>query len=280
MRPPMPSTEQPDPVYRHCESLIKGLSLLAELNRSPNASAVISELSRTTGLHRTTVKRLLETLKHAGYLEHDLITNEYRLSFRVLQLSYGYRDTTRVTELAWPFMRTFTQKMVWPCSLVAPEGDEMVVRISTRPYSKLSFHPGMPGRRMPMVTTAAGRAYFAFASKAAQETLLAMLCHKPDIAKARHHHSASWIHDVMDQTRTRGYAINRGEWEDEPRFSAFAVPIRNTTGEAIVALNVIFLTTAVKTPQAQNKLLEGLHETARAIEAAYAQNALEIHRSA
>src|SRR5690606_2617940 len=139
-----------DSPYRQNKSLLKGLDLLAQMNRSINASSSISELARSTGTHRTTVKRLLETLKDAGYVEHDVVTNLYRLTFRVQQLSYGYRDTTFVTEVAWPFMRSFSQQMVWPCSLVAPEGDEMVVRVSTRPYSRLSFHPGMPGRRMPM----------------------------------------------------------------------------------------------------------------------------------
>src|SRR5690606_36948360 len=132
-----------------------------------------------TGQHRTTVKRLLETLREVGYVEHDIATNLYRLTFRVQQLSYGYRDTTLVAEVAWPHMRELSQKMVWPCSIVAPEGHEVVVRLTTRPSSRLSCHPGMPGRRLPVLTTAAGRTYFAFASAAARDTMLNMLKARP-----------------------------------------------------------------------------------------------------
>src|SRR5690606_14904043 len=93
--------EDVSPTYRLNQSLIRGLALLTELNRSANATASIHSLAKATGLHRTTVKRLLETLKQSGYVEHDLATNLYRLTFRVRQLSYGYRDTTLVTDVAW-----------------------------------------------------------------------------------------------------------------------------------------------------------------------------------
>src|SRR5690606_5580848 len=135
------------------------------------------------------------------------VTNLYRLTFRVQQLSYGYRDTTFVTEVAWPFMRSFSQQMVWPCSLVAPEGDEMVVRVSTRPYSRLSFHPGMPGRRMPMLTTAAGRAYLAYASDGARETILDMLESRSEqdgeLPLAKSH----FVRTTLEKTRVAGYAM-------------------------------------------------------------------------
>lgn len=54
--------------YRHCQSLVKGLDMLAVLNRLPHGSGSISELALHTGIHRTTLKRLLETLREQGYL--------------------------------------------------------------------------------------------------------------------------------------------------------------------------------------------------------------------
>ncbi|MDY0272452.1 MAG: IclR family transcriptional regulator C-terminal domain-containing protein [Advenella sp.] len=255
--------------YRQNKSLLKGLSLLAEMNRSANASCMIADLAKATGIHRTTVKRLLETLKEAGYVEHDVVTNLYRLTFRVQQLSYGYRDTTRITEVAWPHMRSFSQKMVWPCSLVAPEGDEMVVRISTRPYSRLSFHPGMPGRRLPVLTTAAGRAYLAYASEASRETILNMLEGRSALVTGTSLKNSEFIQTLLEQTRERGYALNQGEWEDEPKFSAFAMPICNENKEAIVSLNVVFLTSALKDKNRQEELLHEFAETVKKIEFDY-----------
>lgn len=264
----MPNSTE-DSSYRQCQSLLKGLELLGILNQHPNGTASISELARQTGQHRTTVKRLLETLKLAGYVSHDIATNLYRLTYLVQRLSYGYRDTTLLAELAWPLMRNFSKKLVWPCSLVAPEGADMVVRYSTRAYSPLSFHPGMPGRKMPMLTTAAGRAYFAFASDATRATLLNMIRQQEATSSTALLDSHS-ITRMVDKVRQNGYASNLGEWQDEPKFSAYAAPISHQ-GEAMICLNVVFLSSALDSQIKRDALAQELLDTAQSIEALYAE---------
>ena len=51
--------------YPHVQGLSRGLAILHAINLSPEGWASIAGLSATTGLHRTTVRRLLETLQ--GY---------------------------------------------------------------------------------------------------------------------------------------------------------------------------------------------------------------------
>ncbi len=250
--------------YRHCQSLVKGLDLLAVLNRLPSGSGSISELARHTGIHRTTLKRLLETMREEGFLSHDAATNHYRLTFRVQQLSYGFRDTVSLVEEAWPDMRAVSKEVVWPCSLVVPEGDEMVVRASTRLYSRLSFHPGMPGRRMPMLSTAAGRAYIAHVPDDERDVLLDMLKSREDeqAALARH---AKQVRAIIQQTRSQGYGVNLGEWEVEPKFGAVAVPLRSNT-EVLASMNLTFLLRAIKGQDAMTKLVAALKIAAERIE--------------
>ena len=50
-------------IYRPIQSLVRGLSILQAINRAPDGWASIAELSKQTGLHRTTVRRMLETLQ-------------------------------------------------------------------------------------------------------------------------------------------------------------------------------------------------------------------------
>ncbi|KRB87449.1 IclR family transcriptional regulator domain-containing protein [Noviherbaspirillum sp. Root189] len=250
--------------YRHCQSLVKGLDLLAALNRRPSASASITELGRMTGLHRTTIKRLLETLRQEGYVECDAATNIYRLTFRVQRLSYGFRDNVQISEIAWLQMRIISKALVWPCSLITLEGDEMVVRVSTRPYSPLSFHSGMPGRRMPLLTTAAGRAYLAFAPEAERKILLDMLRQRSDI-DAVHAKDPHFIRTLLSETRQRGYAINQGEWGAEPKFGGVAVPLRFQE-RVLACLNVIFLVRAVKDDAALSAIASKLLAHAKIIE--------------
>lgn len=250
--------------YRQCQSLVKGLEILTSLNRYPSGSASITELVHHTGIHRTTVKRLLETLRNQSYVSHDAATNHYRLTFRVQRLSYGFRDTVLLVEQAWPAMYALSKSIVWPCSLLVPEGDEMVVRASTRLYSRLSFHPGMPGRRLPMLTTAAGRAYIANVGNEERETLLELLRGRQDAEGNRPSSTAS-VASILNQIRLRGYALNLGEWADEPKFGGIAMPIRQGD-EVLACLNVIFLTRAVKEIDMLPKLVASLKETVARIE--------------
>jgi IclR family mhp operon transcriptional activator len=259
--------QEPASSYRHCQSLVKGLDILAALNRRTSGSASITELGRMTGLHRTTIKRLLETLRQEGYVESDATTNLYRLTFRVQTLSYGFRDNVQISEIAWPQMRAISKSLVWPCSLVSLEGDEMVVRVSTRSYSPLSFHPGMPGRRMPLLTTAAGRAYLAFAPEQEQKLLLDMLRERTD-TNAAHAQDARFIRTLLSETRQRGYALNRGEWDVEPRFGGVAVPLK-FQDRVLACLNVIFLGSAVKDEAALSGIASELLAHASIIEQAF-----------
>jgi len=250
--------------YRHCQSLLKGLDLLAALNRLPSGSASISELARLTSIHRTTVKRLLETLREEGYVTAESATGHYRLTFRVQRLSYGFRDTVSITETAWPFMRALSKEIVWPCSLVCAEGDNMVVRSSTRSYSPLSFHPGMPGRRLSMLSTSAGRAFFSFLSQEEQRTLLEIIRTRND-EDAAHASNPDWVSAVVDQTRKRGYAINQGEWSEEPKFGGIAVPLMHQ-GRVLASLNIIFLLQAVRDASSVKRIGDSLLRTAGLIE--------------
>jgi IclR family transcriptional regulator, mhp operon transcriptional activator len=264
-----PSAPASSTAYRYCQSLVKGLDLLATLNRLPAGSGSITELARLTSVHRTTIKRLLETLREEGYVEADPLTGHYRLTFRVQRLSYGFKDTVAITEIAWPFMRTLSKELVWPCSLSSQEGDSMVIRSSTRSYSPLSFHPGMPGRRLPMLTTSAGRAFFSFSSTEEQETLLEII-QSGDEVDAALASDNGWIKQMLTQTRKRGFAVNRGDWGEEPKFGGVAVPIIHQ-GRVLASLNIIFLLRAVNDIKSIQRIADALLKTAHQIQEKFSQ---------
>ena len=57
-----------DTDYKDVRSLSRGLTLLQALNRAPGGTATTTSLSQSCNIHRTTVKRLLETLRADGYV--------------------------------------------------------------------------------------------------------------------------------------------------------------------------------------------------------------------
>ncbi|WAB99750.1 helix-turn-helix domain-containing protein [Pseudomonas putida] len=238
----MPQSVKPS-IYRTSQTLQRGLELIQCFNGMENTASTVSDLSKQTGLHRTTVKRLLETLRVGGFVKYDPITSLYSLTFHVNSLSCGYRETVRVVEIAGPVIKEISKQIAWPCSILIFDHDEMVVRSSTRAYSHLSFHSVLPGRRLPLLKTAAGKAFFAFSSPQEQIAILEILKEKND----RYSLLATdteYVRQVIEETQGTGYGINSGDWEEEPKFGAISFPII-MDGQVIACLNCIYLLNAV-----------------------------------
>ena len=90
--------------YRTVQGLSRGLALLHAINRSPGGWASIAELSGRTGLHRTTVRRMLETLQDEGYVRRSDSDDSYRLTHKIRQLSDGFTDDEWISEIANPVL--------------------------------------------------------------------------------------------------------------------------------------------------------------------------------
>jgi len=257
--------------YSTVQGLMRGLSVLVALNRAPSATASVIALAKATGLHRTTVKRLLETLRNAGFVRLLPEDNSYRLTFRVQQLAEGFRDEVWVCDIARPLLRTLTERIVWPSSLVTLEHDTLVVRESTHQLSPLSFHTGSLGATLPLLRTAAGRAWLAFCPADERELLLEMARAKGG-AEGRFANDRTRLAQLLDETRARGFAINEGDWIGKGRFGAIAAPIRQ--GKHLTGcIDVVFSKRAVKMDEAIRRYASEIIATARAIEEGVAREA-------
>ncbi len=155
----MPAADQ-NPSYKTVRGLTRGLGLLRALNIVPNGRATSNQLSQITGLHRTTVRRLLETLIDDGFVRRSESDDSYRLALKVRELSEGFTDSEWISTIAAPVMGELLQKVVWPSDLSTPDGEAMQVRETTHRFSPLSFHRSMVGRRLPMLLTAADAPIF------------------------------------------------------------------------------------------------------------------------
>ena len=249
--------------YKPVRGLIRGLSVLEALNRARGGFATVTELSRQCAMHRTTVKRLLESLADCGYVRHEDQTGCYWLTDRVLRLSAGMIEEPWVGDVAAPLMRASVSRLMWPCDLATPDSGFMAIRASTHGLSGLSQHRAMVGERLPMLVTAAGRVYLATCSEPERKAHLAILQVRSDrwgeLARDR-----AYVSRVLRQTRTAGYGFNHGEWSREPDFAAVAVPI--SAGERLLgAINLVFPKSAITPSELDRRFLPGLRRLANEI---------------
>ena len=217
------------------------------LSTAANGSALISELSQKTGIHRTTVKRLLQTLIAEGYVKKSRSDNSYRLSYLVRQLSDGVRDDDWVTEIATPAIGDLLQHTLWPSDLCTLDGAAVIIRETTHRFSPLSFHRGMVRRRLPLLTTAAGRAYFCFCPEEERQQLLAII-KKDQSIQAQLAQDPVFVRELIEKTQSQGYASNEGDWGKESHVAAIALPVFYQS-RVLATINLVFLK-HILTPEA------------------------------
>jgi IclR family mhp operon transcriptional activator len=250
--------------YRHVQGLSRGLAVLHAINRSAEGWASIADLSAMTGLHRTTVRRLLETLQAEGYVRRSVSDDSYRLNQKVRQLSDGFTDDEWISEIANPVMGELLQKLVCPSDLCTIEGDCMLVRETTHRFSPLSFHRAMIRLRMPVLFTAAGKAYLAFCSLEERQQILSLIEAGSD-EQAQFARNRVLVEQMLDKVRSRGYATNDGEWHQQPKVAAIAMPIRHHE-QVLGCINVVFLRKALNATEGAKRYVAELRAAIKKIE--------------
>ena len=245
--------------YKPVRSLHRGLEVLCALNRQNGAS--VQALAATIGVHRTTVQRLLETLRTLGYVDKSASDERYRLALGVRRLSDGFDDDAWVSAVAEPALRDLHARILWPSNVATLDADAMLIRESSHRYSALSIHHATVGQRLPMLRSSLGQVYLAFCTEEQRREIVAILraSKGPDAALAA---DDAFVRDVVRRARRTGYVAKPGD--REKRIGALAVPIMR--GERIFAcINIVFFRRALPIPMAVRKYLEPLRETAQAI---------------
>ena len=189
--------------------------------------------------------RILETLQAEGYVRRSPSDDSYRLNQKIRQLSDGFTDDEWISEVANPVLGELLQKLVWPSDLCTIDGDSMLVRETTHRFSPLSFNRTMIRQRLPLLFTSAGRAYLAFCGDEERRQLLQLLMAGKD-EQASFAHNTVLVERMLDRVRQQGYAVNDGEWNQQTRIGALAVPIRHRE-QILATINVVFLKKAVST---------------------------------
>jgi DNA-binding IclR family transcriptional regulator len=84
------------------QSLVRANAILQAVASAPGGDARLIDIQRATGLRKTTVHTLLETLAALGFVAHDRERHIYRLGLRILQLGRLAESHTDLALVARP----------------------------------------------------------------------------------------------------------------------------------------------------------------------------------
>lgn len=251
-------------VYQPVRTLARGLAVLRACNDLGHPT--VDAVARRTGLDWSTTLRLLETLAHEGYVHRNQSARTFTPTLQARALGEGFGREAWATEFAAPAIKELSRRMIWPVDLMVFQDDAMLIVETTHRMSPLSIDRNMIGRRLPVLQTSAGRVYLAHVSEASRAEILRRLAAQPgeDGRLARDHRA---IEAMVTATRARGYGLREGGLF--PHTKSIAVPILH--GDTVLAcISIIWIASAVSIPDAVERFLAPLVETARAIEAAIA----------
>ena len=138
----------------------------------------------------------------------------------------------------------------------------VLIRESTHPFSPLSVHRSMVGRRRSLVRSALGRAILTASKPSLRremlETTAAFVAEDAPLARDRR-----FIDDIVAQTRNDGYASSVGG--SEAGISAIALPIQSG-GPVLGSLNLIFFSSSMTPAVAAKRYLPDMKQAVKEIE--------------
>jgi DNA-binding IclR family transcriptional regulator len=167
----------------------------------------LTELSRRTGLYKSTVLRLLGALEHGGYIR-KLSDGQYAIGHQPLRLATLYQRSFQVGPVIEPLLQQLSRDLGETASFYVRQGDQRLVLYRVEPSRSVRVSIRI-GEEFAIDKGASGKVLLAFT--------------EPDDAR--------W-----DEVRGQLWAVSYGE--RDPETASASVPVFDSTGELLGALTL------------------------------------------
>jgi DNA-binding IclR family transcriptional regulator len=212
------------------QSIQRAAALLRAL--AGDSALGVSELARRTGLHKSTVSRLLATLASEALVEREPGSDKYRLGLELARLAGQVARFGDLKVAAHPALLALGAEARETVHLAVRDGDE-VVNVEEFAGPHLVRQASWLGRRTPLHCVANGKALLAFAPR----TVIERVLDSPLSAiTPRTTTDPRELRAELQRVRERGYAVALGEVEEG--LHAVAAPVLGADGFAIAAVSV------------------------------------------
>jgi IclR family acetate operon transcriptional repressor len=211
------------------QAALRALRLLKLFsNEQPEMS--LGELSRASGLNKTTTHRLLKALLSEALVQKNPATGSYSLGTGLMALGVQALASSDLRRRVRPVLKGLARETGETATLEVPFEDSMLIMDEVAGPHVIGAY-GNVGTRWPLHATSTGKIVLAF-DEARLERLddsLPALARKTVVEKAQ-------LGPQLVAVRRRGYAETVDELEDG--FAAVATPLRGALGDVQGALSI------------------------------------------
>lgn len=242
-------------------SLARGLSVLEAFDQDqPNMG--VADLAKKTGLSKSTIYRLVYTLRSLGYIILDGHDNKYTLGPKVLSLGYAVLSSLDLREIAQPYLLRLSHLVKETVNLAVLDEWKLVYveRIKTHQIININLHVGS---RLELYNTAMGRVLAAFREKEWLDRYVKKYLKKIPEAGPYWRDNGDKLLKILEEVRENDFAINNQELT--PGLLSVASPVRNREGEVIGAVNIAVSSSLYSLERLKKELTLPLRQTTQAI---------------
>jgi DNA-binding IclR family transcriptional regulator len=252
----------PKPRIQHEKYVVKVLEkamrILDVYSRTENAFT-LDDLTKRTGLDKSTVFRILRTMEKNGYIRYDQEEGFYRLGLRFLELGGIVYSSTSVRRSASPHLDAVARSLK-ATILVGVIIDDQFSYIDKREGDSILRIPAYLGAKMPPSDSFLGLTLLAFMDPSEMKRLLGQ--YPPKKQTERKETRLREVEAKLDTTKQQGYLLDRGEFFEG--VVQIGVPIRGVAGNTVAALGACLQEFRTQ-DEAIERALQELTETAKAI---------------
>ena len=194
----------------------------------------IHTLTEMTGLHKSTVHRMLSAMVTRGYVRKDEETNKYRMTTRLYALAGQVVENLDLVQIARGPMERLRDEVGETVHLVVPDGSDIVYVHKVEAENSAIRMFSRIGMRRPMYCTGVGKAILASLTDKEVDAIW----EQSDIQPYTQHTivTRERLQDVLEAIRRRGYAFDNEE--NELGVRCIATAIYDYTGRACGAISL------------------------------------------
>lgn len=218
-------------------TVIKALDIIELLSKdTSNRGIGISELSRETGLGKSTIHRILDTLLYYRYIDKNEETNRYRLGWELYRMGQMVPRQNQLYNLDSTLLIELSKQTKETINVAILKNSDVVI-ISKIEGSKENLRVSLqPGDHEPLHATGLGKVLI---SEFGEEEIRKAVREEKGKLKKFTHNTIMTVDELIveiEKVRRQGYAVDSEEYSIG--LYCMAMPLRDYTGNIIAALSV------------------------------------------
>ncbi|MED4600989.1 IclR family transcriptional regulator [Paenibacillus validus] len=219
--------------HQQVNSTVERALILLELVSEKGEGVALAELVKEVDLPKTTIYRLLETLKNRNYVQFDPDTEKYSIGLKTLEIGVLGLHKMQIVEVASRHLRELSEITGETSFLATYNSGETVYLYKIEGSKSISIRAEL-GMRRPVHCTAVGKAILSTYSREEVDRIIqekGMTQYTPNTIV-----DLEQFHEELRNIRIAGYAMDREEIE--VGLTCYAVPIYNYTGRSVGTISL------------------------------------------